>query len=731
MHRELNLNFVTDGPFKVVRVVQGDTGRILIITLVDKAAGTITAARIYAHKPDGHEVYNNCTIQNGEITVTLTAQMLAVVGDVICQLRITDANGYITSYAFILKVEKSYVDSSAIESSNEWKTLEAALGSVDQIKALYESAFSAGRVVNSTSQMTDQSTTYILRSSGVIYYYNGTSWTPLNAYVLKNEEIGRLYPGSSHGEIFNDYLNNIAEGGMSAVSGSYNECYGRNSHVTGQYNVCYGRYSVVGGTRNINGREEQKDIAMGCNNSVLLGRYLENYGYSSFLGGYHNTNNTNYATILGSCAEIKPGMLFELGNGTRTEGEQGEEVITRSNALEIDFSGNAKFTGKVKAQSPSESNDLTTKSYVDNQTESKVKKGLEASLGIAIGDLSIAGDSDTANDNSLAVGMATAMRKSIAIGNSIDCEADNGAIQIGESETKADNGEFKVKDYQLMNANGKIPEARIPDSIINGTIKFVDYVNINTSADGVYMTKRLEGSDGGIVDNKYFLTILQTIMPFAQKNAIAFFDGKMYVSYGQEPKVAYSDVVDNSENAPTCQAVQNYVDSHSSSGWQKIADITVNSETAGVGTGAISVPLNDLRIKNANRFMVVIQPFTTEAKPANSITLNAYIRPETGTYYSLPIFNAPSNNLTTKANSLNYAMSVGDIANNGTADAIAMVISHGLTQYANSNSDTGNTRHGTYSYNASRVDNSHLPFLHLIASGYEWEAGSKASLYIM
>lgn len=589
MEKKISLNFLNSAPIKIIDVVQGDTSRKLEITIQDHNSYGITSAKIYCKKPDGTQVYNNCTVTDGIITATLTSQMLAVVGKVMTQIVVYEAGGYTTSYAFIINVQQSYVQSSAIVSTNEWGVIQTTIGVVDEVESLYQSAFANGYVVNSIAQMTNVSRTYILRTTGVMYYNDGTSWKPMTAYATRGE------------------FNSLSES-LSA------------------------RIVMIENT----------------------------YAPKSLLSSY------------------------------------------------------------------------ATSSYVDGRIGETVKKGEEVGRGIAIGDFSIAGDTETENDKSLAVGSAIAKNNSIAIGNSLDCSADNGAIQIGEGETKADNGQFKVKDFVLLDSLGKIPEDRISNSIKNGMIKFVDNVDISNSEDGIYMTRMLSGSDGGIGSLNYFLCILQTTQYSQHREALALKNGTVYISTGGKPEPVYSSVVDNStDNAPTCQAVKNYVDSHSSAGWQKIADLTVTAETVGVGTGTISIALGNTKIKEANRFMLVVEPFTAESKANNSITINAYIRPETGTYYSFPIFNAPNNNLVTKANSLNYSMSIGDIANNGNADAIALVVTHGITQYGNINSDSGNTRHGTYTFNASRIDDAHLPFLHLIATNYNWEIGSKASLFIM
>ena len=45
-----------------IRVVQGDTGRIFRFILEDITMDGSEQARVYAKKPDGTEVYNDCEV---------------------------------------------------------------------------------------------------------------------------------------------------------------------------------------------------------------------------------------------------------------------------------------------------------------------------------------------------------------------------------------------------------------------------------------------------------------------------------------------------------------------------------------------------------------------------------------------------------------------------------------------------------------------------------------------
>lgn len=83
------------------------------------------AYKFFAIKPDGTEVFNNCTIENGYVVIELTGQTLAVPGKVKAELMVTGAtNGEVlTTKPFIINVIKSINSSKAIESTNEYSVI--------------------------------------------------------------------------------------------------------------------------------------------------------------------------------------------------------------------------------------------------------------------------------------------------------------------------------------------------------------------------------------------------------------------------------------------------------------------------------------------------------------------------------------------------------------------------------------------------------------------------------
>lgn len=112
---------------------QGDTARVLTFNILDKGVpfnltGKTVRARIA--KPDGTKVYNDLTITNatnGECTLKLTNQILAVAGKVNCQLEIKEGEELLSTIIFPISVEPSIDISGAAESTNEFTALENGL----------------------------------------------------------------------------------------------------------------------------------------------------------------------------------------------------------------------------------------------------------------------------------------------------------------------------------------------------------------------------------------------------------------------------------------------------------------------------------------------------------------------------------------------------------------------------------------------------------------------------
>ena len=123
-----------------IDVKQNDAGRNININL--KANGeevdlTGKTVKYFIKKGDGNTVFNNCNILEGKIgsiLVPLTKQAITIEGTNEMELAIYDENGAVEStFTVYLQVTKTLIDNNAIESSNEFKALNDALGMVQGI----------------------------------------------------------------------------------------------------------------------------------------------------------------------------------------------------------------------------------------------------------------------------------------------------------------------------------------------------------------------------------------------------------------------------------------------------------------------------------------------------------------------------------------------------------------------------------------------------------------------
>ena len=127
LKQTLNVQAARLGLVPVVDAVQGDSGRVLACRLTDFTIPSGSTARIYAMKPSGTQIYNLATVNGNIVEVDLTTQMLAELGKTVCQVEIEKGDERVTSFDFAIHVVKSRIDGSAIESKDEFTTLETAI----------------------------------------------------------------------------------------------------------------------------------------------------------------------------------------------------------------------------------------------------------------------------------------------------------------------------------------------------------------------------------------------------------------------------------------------------------------------------------------------------------------------------------------------------------------------------------------------------------------------------
>ena len=117
---------------------QRDTARVLTFSILDKGVPfnlNNKTVRAKIVKPDKTKCYNDLTITNatdGECTLKLTNQILAVAGKVNCQLEIKEGEELLSTIIFSIDVEPSIDISGAVESTNEFTALENGIIKLDE-----------------------------------------------------------------------------------------------------------------------------------------------------------------------------------------------------------------------------------------------------------------------------------------------------------------------------------------------------------------------------------------------------------------------------------------------------------------------------------------------------------------------------------------------------------------------------------------------------------------------
>lgn len=112
---------------------QNDSGRGICATLYSDGElldPTGVTCQIYILKPDGTKVYQQFTVSNKRIYITLSNNTLAVPGICKAEIRYTLGNNMVTTPIFNIAVYPTNIDNSAIESQDEFTALEQAISTL-------------------------------------------------------------------------------------------------------------------------------------------------------------------------------------------------------------------------------------------------------------------------------------------------------------------------------------------------------------------------------------------------------------------------------------------------------------------------------------------------------------------------------------------------------------------------------------------------------------------------
>ncbi|MGL6197826.1 MAG: BppU family phage baseplate upper protein, partial [Lachnospiraceae bacterium] len=154
--RTIVTRVVSKGLTEIIPVVQSDSGRSIDFVISDMTIPSGATATFYALKPDDTEVFSNCTISENTVTVNLVTQTLAVIGVAHCQVQIISGSDIVTTFEFALRIERSLVSGSSIESSNDFSALQDALRTASGLQS----------EIDSTNERVDESDKKISEISG-------------------------------------------------------------------------------------------------------------------------------------------------------------------------------------------------------------------------------------------------------------------------------------------------------------------------------------------------------------------------------------------------------------------------------------------------------------------------------------------------------------------------------------------------------------------------------------
>lgn len=200
----ITLNLNTRYVLPIPTAQQGDTARVLTFNILDKGVpfslqGKTVRAKIL--KPDNTKCYNDLTITNatnGECTLNLTNQILAVAGKVNCQLEIKEGEELLSTIIFSIDVEPSIDVTGAVESSNEFTALQNGLTKLDEWdKYFHETSGAIEEKYTTRLNAVESSLEDIainVKSFGAIGDWSSHK---LNSIFLSLEEAKKVYPCAS------------------------------------------------------------------------------------------------------------------------------------------------------------------------------------------------------------------------------------------------------------------------------------------------------------------------------------------------------------------------------------------------------------------------------------------------------------------------------------------------------------------------------------------------------
>lgn len=149
--------FLRDGIQARIEMVQGDSGREILFSAHDIVLTSDMSAKIYIEKPSGLASYRNAEIRDNCVSVKTTTQMIAETGTCLGQIQIYRETEKVTSFIFRIEVKKSIVNTSGIESKDEFTILEQTIQ--DAIAAIKEATNAKNEAADAAKKALQAATT--------------------------------------------------------------------------------------------------------------------------------------------------------------------------------------------------------------------------------------------------------------------------------------------------------------------------------------------------------------------------------------------------------------------------------------------------------------------------------------------------------------------------------------------------------------------------------------------
>ena len=167
IQKKIKIELQRKALLRPVDLVQYDTGIQLLFTVMDFDIPAGTTATLYVQKPSGKFVYqeSGVMVSGNTVTIDLENQSLAEYGEAGYQVQLKNGEDQISTFAGILRVEKSLADANAEESKTVISGFDAAI--TERVAAAVEAYLKENPVTGVTDEQIAQAVSDYLTENPV------------------------------------------------------------------------------------------------------------------------------------------------------------------------------------------------------------------------------------------------------------------------------------------------------------------------------------------------------------------------------------------------------------------------------------------------------------------------------------------------------------------------------------------------------------------------------------